>query len=487
MNKNDYKQKKLGFSLDYNIDTIKEIAGATSDLLFNDFEICGVKANLLCCEGMHSSSTISDLVLSPLMNIKLETPSEPEEIKKYITKNILLSTDRNQTNSFADLFRYINSGFAAILIDGTDEACVFGIQGYSVRSISSPSGENNVLGSQEGFCEVVRTNMSLVRRRMKSPVLKLHLFTKGDISQTDLCLCYLDDRVPKELIKSIYSSLEKSDLETILSNGYLQPFLENRKGNIFDTVSTTERPDVFCAKLLEGRVGLLIDGTPFAFVIPKLFCESFQTIDDYNYRPSYTTFIRAIKYAAFWISLLLPAVYISIVLFSPGLLNSKLLLILAESEKNAPFPLSLETIGIFLLYEIIKEAGLRLPKAVGGSVSIIAGLIVGDAAVSSGLISTPLLTISAISILAGLVVPDLNQSLTVLRFLLIVGSSIAGLFGLGLILSAILFNLCASENYGFPSAAPLTPFYKKSMRDFIVRVNFRKMQKGGFTIEEYKE
>lgn len=487
MNKNDYKQKKLGFSLDYNIDTIKEIAGATSDLLFNDFEICGVKANLLCCEGMHSSSTISDLVLSPLMNIKLETPSEPEEIKKYITKNILLSTDRNQTNSFADLFRYINSGFAAILIDGTDEACVFGIQGYSVRSISSPSGENNVLGSQEGFCEVVRTNMSLVRRRMKSPVLKLHLFTKGDISQTDLCLCYLNDRVPKELIKSIYSSLEKADLETILSNGYLQPFLENRKGNIFDTVSTTERPDVFCAKLLEGRVGLLIDGTPFAFVIPKLFCESFQTIDDYNYRPSYTTFIRAIKYAAFWISLLLPAVYISIVLFSPGLLNSKLLLILAESEKNAPFPLSLETIGIFLLYEIIKEAGLRLPKAVGGSVSIIAGLIVGDAAVSSGLISTPLLTISAISILAGLVVPDLNQSLTVLRFLLIVGSSIAGLFGLGLILSAILFNLCASENYGFPSAAPLTPFYKKSMRDFIVRVNFRKMQKGGFTIEEYKE
>ena len=140
-----------------------------------------------------------------------------------------------------------------------------------------------------------------------------------------------------------------------------------------------------------------------------------------------------------------------------------------------------------MLYEIIKEAGLRLPKAVGGSVSIIAGLIVGDAAVSSGLISTPLLTISAISILSGLVVPDLGQSLTVLRFLLIIGSSIAGLFGLGLILSAILFNLCASENYGFPATAPLTPFYKKSMRDFITRVNFKKMQKGGFTIEEYKE
>ena len=245
MDKNDYKQKKIGFSLDYNINIIKEIAGDTSDLLFNDFEICGVKANLLCCEGMHSSNTISDLVLSPLMNIKLETPSTPEKIKKYITKNILLSTDRNKTNSFADLFRYINSGFAAILIDGSDEACVFGIQGYAVRSISSPSGENNVLGSQEGFCEVIRTNMSLIRRRMKSPVLKLHLFTKGDISQTDLCLCYLDDRVPKKLINSIYASLEKADLETILSNGYLQPFLENRKGNIFDETITAGKGGAF--------------------------------------------------------------------------------------------------------------------------------------------------------------------------------------------------------------------------------------------------
>lgn len=483
----DNNSDNLGFSINYNIERIKDIAGGTSDLLFNDFEICGIKANLLCCEGMYSSNTISDLVLSPLMNINLPKDTSAEKIREHITKNILLSTDRNKTNSFEKLFRFINSGFAAILIDGLDEACVFGIQGYAVKSISSPSGENNILGSQEGFCEVIRTNMSLVRRRMKSPLLRLHLFTKGKISQTDLCLCYLSDRVPKELIKSVYESIEKADLETILSNGYIQPFIENRNGNMFDTVSTTERPDVFCAKLLEGRIGLLIDGTPFAFVIPKLFCESFQTIDDYNFRPSYTTLIRFIKYSAFWLSLLLPAVYIAVVLFSPGLLNSKLLLILAESEKNAPFPLSVETIGIFLLYEIIREAGLRLPKSVGGSVSIIAGLIVGDAAVSSGLISTPLLTISAIAILSGLVVPDLSCSLTVLRFLLIIAAALTGLFGVGIVLSAILFNLCGSENFGFPATAPLTPFYKKSMRDFITRVNFRKMQNGGFTIEEYKE
>lgn len=479
--------RKLENSLDENLKLIKEISDNSSDLLINEFIIAGTKCTLICCEGMHSTNTISELILNPITNTPLADNSSPQEIAQYVNDKMLLSTDRSKAENFKDLFRFINSGFAALLIDGVDFSLVFGVQGYAAKSISEPSGENNILGSQEGFTEVIRTNMSLIRRRMKSPVLKFHLFVKGDVSQTDLCLCWLTDRVPKKLIKKIFKSINSANLESILSSGYVQPFIENRRGNIFDTVSTTERPDVLCSKLIEGRVALLIDGSPFALVIPKLFCESFQTLDDYNFKPYYAFFLRAIKYFAFWISMLLPSIYVSIVLFNPEFLNPELLLILADSEMSAPFPLGVEAAGVFIIYEIIREAGLRLPKAVGGSVSIVAGLIVGDAAVNSGFISTPLLTVAAISIIAGLVVPDLNQPLSVLRLLFIIGGSLFGLFGVGIILSIVLFNLCASENYGFPFTAPVTPFYKKSMRDVLARVNFRKMQNGNFTVEEYHE
>jgi spore germination protein KA len=238
---------------------------------------------------------------------------------------------------------------------------------------------------------------------------------------------------------------------------------------------------------LEGRVGLFIDGTPFALVIPKLFCESFQTMDDYCYRPAYVTLLRWLKYLAFFAAILLPALYLATCLHHPELLNRTLLLILAEAEKNAPFSLITESVGILLIYEIIKEAGLRLPKAVGGTVSIVAGLLIGDAAVSSGLISTPLLTVTAISVIAGFVVPDLAQQVTLLRLFFLFAGGFLGLFGIGLSGVVVLFHLCRCESFGIPILAPIAPFYAGGMRDTATRVNFRKMQSGGFTVEEYYE
>mgnify|MGYP005980221689 CR=1 FL=1 len=361
------------------------------------------------------------------------------------------------------------------------------VQGYDKRSVSTPSGENNIFGAKDGFVEVVRTNMSLIRRRMKSPFLKLELGCYGDKSQTDLCICYLYDRVPQALIQKIKRQLGSMKLESILSSGYVRPFLETSRPSLFDTISTTQRPDVFCAKLLEGRVGILIDGTPFALMIPKLFNESFQSMDDYCYKPYYATFLRWLKYAAFLVALLLPALYVAIALHHPELLNRTLLLILAESEETAPLSLTTEAIGILLVYEIIREAGLRLPQAVGGAVSIVAGLIVGDAAVSSGLISTPMLTVTAISVIAGFVIPDLNPPISILRLAFVLVGGMGGLFGISLLGAAVLFHICAAQNHGFPLTAPVAPFRKRGMRDILYRADFPAMQSGNFTVEEYHE
>jgi len=263
--------------------------------------------------------------------------------------------------------------------------------------------------------------------------------------------------------------------------------VEDGRFEVFSTAGVTERPDVLCSKLIEGRVGILVDGVPYAVVIPKLFCESFQTLDDYAFKPYYSTFIRWLKYLAFIMSVLLPAVYAAVVMYHPELINSTLFMLLVEAEKEAPLSIMTESLFVLLMYEAIREAGVRLPKPVGGAVSIISGLIIGDAAVKSGLVSTPLLTVTALAVLGGLVVPELNPPVTVLRLAFLIAGGLMGLFGISLLACAVLANICASEDYGFPYTAPLSPFRRRGMSDTAYRADIRKMQDRGFTVEEYYE
>lgn len=482
----DYQNEKLDITLSKKLERLKEITSESSDLLINEVEISGVSTALICCEGMLSTAVITKLVLNPLTNIRLSENTNAEELFKHINNKMLLSIDRPIADNYGDVIRLINSGFAVLIAEGYDSALAFGVQGYSTRGISEPTSEQNILGAHDGFTETVRTNMSLIRRRIKSPFLKFELFITGTKSYTDICIVYMTDKVSAELIDKIKISIKKNKLETVLSSGYLRPFLESETSGIFNSSGLTERPDVLCSKLLEGRVGVMIDGTPFIIVVPKLFSESFQTLDDYNCKPYYAAFIRWLKYIAFFISMLLPGVYTAIAVHHPGFFNRHLLMLLMEAEEKAPLSLLTESVIVLLMYEVIREAGIRLPQAVGGAVSIVSGLIIGDAAVSSGIISTPMLTVIAISVVSGFAIPDLDHPVTVFRFLFLIAGGLAGLYGISLLGSVLIFNLCAEENYGLPVSAPISPFNFKSMRDIITRTGFRKMQHGDFTIEKLR-
>lgn len=481
----DNKKVRIISDLKENIKMIKQISGGSSDVLISEFTTGGIKCALLCCEGMMSSQTAAEMVLEPITDIPQQENSAG--LFSYIMKYKLLSTDRPEANEYDTLFRLLHSGFAVLIADGMNKALSFGIQGYASRGIQEPSGEGNILGSHEGFVETVRTNMSMLRRRLKTPELVMELMIKGSRSHTDICLCYMKDRVPERLLERIQKSLDGIELESILSTGYIRPFVEKKSFEIFSSTGITERPDVLCSKLIEGRVAILVDGVPYGIIIPRLFCESFQTLDDYAYKPYYATFIRWLKYGAFILAILLPAVYVAIVMYHPELLNSTLLLLLVEEEKNAPLSIITEAFLVLLMYEVIREAGVRLPKPVGGAVSIISGLIIGDAAVKSGLVSTPLLTMTALSVLSGLVLPDLNPQTTVLRFAFLISGGLLGLFGISILACAVLTNICGTEDYGFPFTAPVSPFSLKGMGDTAVRQGFRKMQNRGFTVEDYHE
>ena len=475
----------LSPSLEENISRLKEITGESSDLLLNRFVCGGTDCLLICCEGMVSTQTAAELIFTPLASI----PPQPDAaaLMSHIRNCMLLSTDRPEVRDFDTLFRLVYSGFMVLLAEGTSLGLGFGVQGYPTRSIGEPSGEGCLMGSHEGFVETVRSNMSLLRRRLKSPQLVMELMTKGKKSRTDICLCYMKDRVPEKLISDIKSSLDDMKLETILSTGYVRPFLEKPGFRLFNATGTTERPDVLCSRLIEGRAALLIDGVPFAVIVPKLFCESFQTLDDYAFKPVYAVFLRWIKYIAFIIAVLLPAFYVAVVMYHPELLNSTLLMLLVEAEREAPLSIVTESLLVLLMYETIREAGIRLPKSVGGAVSVISGLIIGDAAVKSGLVSTPLLTMTALSVLGGLVLPELDPQITLLRLAFLISGAILGLFGIGLLACAVLINICSTETYGFPYTAPLSPFKPSGMGDTAVRIGMRQMQSRDFTVEEYHE
>lgn len=485
MRTEDYYFSPIITDLKENISEIKRISGGSTDLMINEFICGGVNCALLCCEGMLSTQVITELIFEPLMHI--EKKENSHELFKHIRTKMLLSVDQPVAENYGTLFRTLNSGFAVLISEGMNIALAFGVQGFAMRSISEPSGESNIMGAHEGFVEVIRTNISLIRRRLKSPFLVTKLFVKGDKSHTDMCICYMQDRVPQKLLKQIHKSLDNMQLESVLTTGYVRPFVESKSFELFNSTGTTERPDVLCSKLIEGRVAILIDGVPFAIIVPRLFCESFQTLDDYTFKPYYSTFIRWIKYGAFIISVLLPALYVAIAIHHPELLNSMLLMILVKEEANAPLSLITESLGILLMYEVIREAGIRLPKPVGGAVSIVSGLIIGDAAVTSGLISTPLLTMTALAVISGYVVPELNPAVTILRFSFVAAGSMLGLFGISLLACAVLVNICSTEDYGFPFTAPVSPFRASGMRDTAIRADMRKMQTGGFTVEEYHE
>ncbi len=480
----DFKEVQLSRSLRENVSNIETILGKTSDLLKNPFNIGNIRCCLFCFEGMVSTQTITNLILRPLTNLKFEEDISPDGLFEHIHDNMLLAIDRGIPEKYGDLIVRLMSGFAILLIDGCGAAFAFGVQGYETRGIDEPSSEGNIRGSHEGFVETVRTNMSLVRRRIKSPLLRFELFPVTEVSRVDVIVAYMVDRVPMKLVKKIRKKLEELPLESVLGSGYIEPFIENPRPSLFSGVSVTERPDVFCAKLLEGRIGILIEGTPFALVCPALFVENFQTLDDYNFRPFYAVLIRWIRYLAFFAAVFLPAVYVAMVTFHPELFNHTLLVTLASAEQTAPLPLAVEAFIVLLFYEVIREAGVRLPKSVGGAVSIVGGLIIGDAAVSAGIISNPLLLACAISVTASFVIPSLDQQITVLRFISVAAGGISGLYGISLVAAAALVNVCALENHGAPVMSPLSPFTPKAMRDVLTRIGFPRMAKGEATVEK---
>ena len=438
-------------------------------------------------EGLCSKDELAQSVLNAVSAYDFgeQTAAQATDCVLY---EISGSCDMTVIYSVKELITFITSGFAVIALNGAEKMIAVGVQGYAFRGVSEPESEVVQRGAREGFTEPLRVNMSLIRRRIKSPDLTFEQFTVGTESQTQLMICYLQHCVSPKLLKKVKQRLSECRIPAVLASGYLAEYLEDEgSSRLFSGVGISERPDAVCGKLTEGRIAVLVDGTPAALIIPRLFVEEFQSVDDYSNRSYYAAFIRIIKYLSFFIAVYLPALYVALAQFHPEYIPTWILTKTAEALSRTPLPVMPEVLLITFVYEMMKEAGLRIPKSLGHAVSIVGGLVVGESAVNAGIISASTLMVVATAAICSYVAAPLYPPVTVLRVIFIMAAGFAGLWGLTLASTAALISLCGKTSLGVPYLSSLSPFSLRSMRDVVLRLSWKQLSRHTIKVQKFPE
>lgn len=458
-----------------NVNEIKKIFGGSFDLLIREFEVNLRRAAAVSFDGMCDENKISETIIKPLTN--------PENFTLFGATGVQIETTAfkgmsiKKERSFDRITEAVTGGNLVLFIEDLENAFVFSVQGFPKKSIEDSQTEQNERGSAESFTDNFKDNVTLLRRRLKTPNLIIETDKMGDSSHTDILFCYLSDRVSPEILAKIKKRLKKAKLDTVLSSDYLRPFLDKEAPSLFSSTGFTQRPDMLAGKLTEGRVGILVDGSPFALIVPYLFIDYFHAMDDYLTSTYYALFIRLLRIICFFVSATLPGIFVAICDFHPEVLPSNIMLDIAAAEAKTPFSLAFEAVTIHLIYEIVREAGLRMPRAIGHAVSIVGALVVGDAAVTAGLIAAPMLMVVAFTAISSAVVSKLHESIALIRFALIIIGGLTGFFGVFIVVGLILADICHTNPYGVPFSAPFSPFVRQAQRDSIFRENWRKLGK----------
>ena len=442
--------------------------GNSFDLMFREIE-CGKITYLAAfLDGMCDRLFLSQSVIKP---ISQPLDCEPNEAMDILYNILYEGIERDMVSTLEEAVQHLIAGSLVLFADECRKCVCFNAPIFAKRAISEPLSEQQEKGSREGFGDFFKDNITLLRRRLRTPNLHVEKHTAGTQSNTFICLCYLADRTDEKLLEEVRAKLAEVDVQAILGAGYLRPFLEGKTHSLFSGVGVTERPDTFAAKLIEGRIGLIVDGIPFALFVPQFFTDHFHSLDDYLTRPYYTVLLRGLRICAFFCGTMLPGLFVAICIYHPEILPTAVMFDIAVSVSQTPFPLAAEALLILFIYEIVREAGLRMPKMVGHAVSIVGALVIGDAAVTAGLIAVPMLIIVALTAIASATLSGIHEPMAVLRFLFILLGGLTGLFGIMLLAGTVCVGICSIEPYSIPYSAGFSPYVPKAWKDILFTRN----------------
>ena len=453
---------KFNENLQKNVEYLKSVL-KSDDVIFMPVtgEVCN--ACIVFITDIVDKQQISEFIIKPL-----KVYSTQNDNSKSL-KDLFLSPDVKEVFSLKDCVTEIVTGGTILLFEGEKKAFSFALKKFEKRAITEPPTSTVIKGPREGFVESLAVNVSMMRRKLQTPALKFINLSIGKYSSTSISICYVKGIANEKLISVLEEKLKGIDIDAVLDSSYVSKLLSEHKRSIFKQVGNTEKPDILAAKILEGRVAIFIDGSPIALTVPYLLVEDFQSPSDY-YSSSYSaTIYRLIRLLSVMLSLFLPSFYVASELFHLQFIPLSFLLTIENSIKGIPLSPSYEIFFTLLIFEILNEASVRMPKYVGMVVSIVGGLVLGETAVNAGIISAPTLMIIAFSGICLYTAPELVQTFSMLRFLLLIVAGSMGAYGILCTTLIVLVYLVSFESYSVPILAPFSPLIKKDLKDSIYK------------------
>ncbi|MCA1032579.1 spore germination protein [Bacillus timonensis] len=460
--------KKLIYpNIEQNLSYINHTLGTPTDLLIRQFTLQnGTKCFVCGIRNLIQLEIITEHVIEPLLKSNIDLSHKlSNHIEQQIVELLSVTSVQNRDTLIEKLLQ----GSTLLFIDGVERGFALSYSNPKIRDITEPISDTVVRGPKEGFVELIEINLSMLRRRLRTPSLRVERLLLGETTKTETYLVYLENIANKEVLEELRIRLSRIKIDAILESNYVEEFIEDSPFSLFPSVANSERPDTVASRLLEGRIAILVDGTPMVLTVPHLWLESFQSAEDYYNKPYYSSFIRIVRFFSFIIATILPALYVSTGSYHQEFIPTDLLLTYAGSRDGVPFPLFLEVFILLLAFDFLKEAGLRMPKPIGEMVSVVGGLIIGQAAVNAGFVSAPTIIIVAISGIATYMLPSFSSITVILRFSYLVAAALLGFYGVMLVVCFLALHTSSLRSFGVPYMSPIFPSHFLEWRDFLTR------------------
>lgn len=432
-----------------------------------------VKCMLFYLDGMVNSQILNDSIVRPLLT---GTPPDSNNMFDFICEKILYASDIKKQTEISECIRSLLYGDTLLFVDGSETALSINTKGFKTRGISEPSDERVLQGPREGFGETAMFNLSMIRRKLLTPDLCIEMMRVGKRTETMVFICYLGSLADKKQVSEIKRRIGKINIDGILDTNYIAENIRDHKSSLLKTTGTTERPDIVAARLLEGRIAVVVDGTPIVMTIPYLFSENFQSDEDYYVNYFVATIGRVLRYVCFFAAISVPAVFVALITFHKQLLPTSFALSIAQLRGGVPLSSFAECVTLILVFEILKETGLRMPQSLGHALSIVGGLVVGQAAVQARIVSAPMLIAVALSGISGLMVPRLRGVVFYMRLALTFASALFGLFGYIALMSILLVRILTLTSLGVDYTVSLSNPKFERFKDTVLRVPWTMMK-----------
>lgn len=476
---------EIHIKLNQTILSLKEIFKDADDIIYRIIE-CGNKEKVKMClvyvDGLTAKDNVSENAVEMLIkhfDIDEYKKNSTKELDKIASLQSIATTEISSLENLTAAVDKILAGETVLFIDGCTRAIMISSRGWPMRGISEPVAETLLRGPRDGFNETLKVNVTLIRRRIKDPKLKVKYMQLGTSSKTDLAIIYMEGKVNKPVLEELQLRLSKINIEAVLESSYVEEMIEDHNLSPFPQIENTQRPDAAASAIIEGRVVIGVDNTPQVLIVPAIMAVFMQSSEDYYERWLPSCIIRIFRYLALPITVLLPALYVAITSFHPNMIPTELVLYVAASRAKVPFPVWFEASVVEVLMELIREAGMRIVGPIGSTIGIVGGLVIGQASVEAGLISPLVIIIVALTTISSFAIPSYNfsTSLRLLRFLFIILAASLGLFGVSLGICLLLTHLCSLKSMGVPYMAPFSSFVenKRDLKDTIIRPRIKNM------------